>query len=160
ERAGHAELSAPAVLARLNQKFAERRDARCAVFGAPPVDGLGSTGGFKLQVQDRRGAGLRALQGAVANFAEQGNTDQRLAGLFTSFSVTQPQLFVEVDEDKAKMQQVKLQDVDTTLQAYLGSFYVNDFFFQNRNWQVNIQAAPNYRMQTADIGNLEVRNAK
>src|SRR5262249_549351 len=92
--------------------------------------------------------------------AEQGNTDQRLAGLFTSFSVTQPQLFVEVDEDKAKMQQVKLQDVDTTLQAYLGSFYVNDFFFQNRNWQVNIQTAPNYRIQTADIGNLEVRNAK
>jgi multidrug efflux pump len=160
ERSGKPDLSAPAVMTRLNQKFAARRDARCAVFGAPPVDGLGSTGGFKLQVQDRRGAGLRSLEGAVANFAEQGNTDPRLAGLFTSFSVTQPQLFVEVDEDKAKIQQVKLQDVDTTLQAYLGSFYVNDFFFQNRNWQVNVQAAPNYRMQIADIGNLEVRNAQ
>jgi multidrug efflux pump len=160
ERAGHAELSAPAVLARLNEKFAARRDARVSVFGAPPVDGLGSTGGFKLQVQDRRGAGLRSLQGSVANLAEQGNSDPRLAGLFTSFSVTQPQLFVEVDEDKAKTQQVKLQDVDATLQAYLGSFYVNDFFFQNRNWQVNIQAAPIYRMQVSDIGNLEVRNAK
>jgi multidrug efflux pump len=159
ERAGHAELGAKAVMARLNQKFAGIRQARVSVFGAPPVDGLGSTGGFKIQVQDRRGAGLRSLQGAVANLAEQGNTDPRIAGLFTSFSVTQPQLFVEVDEDKAKTQQVKLQDVDATLQAYLGSFYVNDFFFQNRNWQVNVQAAPNYRMQIADIGNLEVRNA-
>jgi multidrug efflux pump len=160
ERAGHVELSAPAVMARLNQKFAAVRQARIGVFGAPPVDGLGSTGGFKLQVQDRRGAGLRSLEGAVANLAEQGNADPRLAGLFTSFSVAQPQLFVEVDEDKAKTQQVQLQDVDTTLQAYLGSFYVNDFFFQNRNWQVNIQAAPPYRMQLADIGNLEVRNAQ
>jgi multidrug efflux pump len=160
ERAGHSELGAPAVMARLNQKFAQIRHARVSVFGAPPVDGLGSTGGFKIQVQDRRGAGLRSLQGAVANLAEQGSTDPRLAGLFSSFSVTQPQLFVDVDEDKAKAQQVKLQDLDATLQAYLGSFYVNDFFFQNRNWQVNIQAAPNYRMQIADIANLEVRNGK
>jgi multidrug efflux pump len=64
-----------------------------------------------------------------------------------------------VDEEKAKAQQIKLQDIDATLQAYLGSFYVNDFFFQNRNWQVNLQAAPRYRMKIEDIGNLEVRNA-
>jgi multidrug efflux pump len=74
--------------------------------------------------------------------------------------VTQPQLFVEVDEEKAKAQQIQLQDIDATLQAYLGAFYVNDFFFQNRNWQVNIQASPAYRMQVEDIGNLEVRNGK
>ncbi len=130
------------------------------MFGAPPVEGLGTTGGFKLQVQDRRSAGLRALQGAVENLADEGNRDPRLAGLFTSFSVTQPQLFVDVDEEKAKAQQIKLQDIDATLQAYLGSFYVNDFFFQNRNWQVNLQAAPRYRMKIEDIGNLEVRNGE
>jgi multidrug efflux pump len=66
---------------------------------------------------------------------------------------------VDVDEEKAKAQQIKLQDIDATLQSYLGSFYVNDFFFQNRNWQVNLQAAPSYRMKIEDIGNLEVRNA-
>ena len=130
------------------------------MFGAPPVDGLGTTGGFKLQVQDRRSAGLRSLQGAVQNLADEGNRDPRLAGLFSSFSVTQPQLYVKVDEEKAKAQQIKLQDIDATLQAYLGSFYVNDFFFQNRNWQVNVQAAPRYRMKIDDIGNLEVRNGK
>jgi multidrug efflux pump len=160
ERAGKPDLSGPAVAARLRQKFASFREARVALFGAPPVDGLGSTGGFKLQVQDRRGAGLRALQGGVQALADAGNRDPRLVGLFSSFSVTQPQLFIEIDEEKAKAQHIKLKEIDETLQASLGSFYVNDFFFQNRNWQVNIQAAPPYRMKADSIGNLEVRNGK
>ncbi len=160
ERAGKPGLSAPEIAARLRRKFADFREARVALFGAPPVDGLGSTGGFKLQVQDRRGAGLAALQGSVQALADEGNRDPRLVGLFSSFSVTQPQLFIDIDEEKAKAQQIKLKDIDETLQASLGSFYVNDFFFQNRNWQVNIQAAPSYRMKKEDIGNLEVRNGK
>jgi multidrug efflux pump len=160
ERAGNPKLSAQAIIARLRQKFGEFSEARVAVVGAPPVEGLGTTGGFKLQVQDRRGGGLRSLQGAVQSLADEGNRDPRLVGLFSGFSVTQPQLFVEIDEEKAKTQKIPLQDIDTTLQAYLGSFYVNDFFFQNRNWQVNIQAAPNYRQEVKDIGNLEVRNGK
>jgi len=160
ERAGHAELGAPAVMQQLREKYGTITSARVGVFGAPPVEGLGTTGGFKLQVQDRRSAGLRALQGATENFADAGNSDPKLVGLFTSFSVTQPQLYVEVDEEKAKSQQIQLQDIDATLQAYLGSFYVNDFFFQNRNWQVNLQAAPRYRMKIEDIGNLEVRNGE
>ncbi len=160
ERAGDKKLGAPAVIARLRQKFAAYRDARVAVFGAPPVDGLGSTGGFKVQVQDRRGAGLTALQGAAALVAEQGNADPKLQGLFTSFSVDQPQLRIQVDEEKAKAQRVALADIDQALQANLGSFYVNDFFFQNRNWQVNVQAGPAYRDQIGDVGALEVRNAK
>jgi multidrug efflux pump len=158
ERAGKPGLSAPEVAARLRSKFAAFGEGRVALFGAPPVDGLGSTGGFKLQVQDRRDAGLRALQGSVQGLADAGNKDPRLVGLFSSFSVTQPQLFVEIDEEKAKAQQIKLKEIDETLQASLGSFYVNDFFFKNRNWQVNIQAAPQYRMKIENIGNLEVRN--
>ncbi|HEY7087941.1 MAG TPA: multidrug efflux RND transporter permease subunit [Tepidisphaeraceae bacterium] len=158
DRAGKEEVSAPAVTKKLREKFREVLDARVGVFGAPPVDGLGSTGGFKLQVQDRRGAGLRALAGAVQNFAQQGNADPRLAGLFSSFSVTQPQLFVEIDREKAKAQKVTLDDINKTLQASLGSFYVNDFTFQNRNWQVNVQADPNARLRVEDIGKLEVRN--
>jgi multidrug efflux pump len=160
ERAGKPEVSAPAIMKRLREKFSSITAARVGVFGAPPVEGLGTTGGFKLQVQDRKSAGLRTLQGSVENLAEQGNRDPRLAGLFTSFSVTQPQLFVDIDVEKAKAQGINLKDLDSTLQAYLGSFYVNDFFFQNRNWQVNLQAAPRYRMKVEDIGNLEVRNGK
>ena len=104
ERAGKPELGAPAIMSRLREKFSTITAARVGVFGAPPVEGLGTTGGFKLQVQDRRSAGLRSLQGAVENLADEGNRDPRLAGLFTSFSVTQPQLYVDVDEEKAKAQ--------------------------------------------------------
>jgi multidrug efflux pump len=160
ERAGRPELSAPAIIAKLREKFAGITAARVGVFGAPPVEGLGTTGGFKLQVKDLSSAGLRSLQGAVENVADEANRDPRLAGVFSSFSVTQPQLFVQVDEEKAKAQGINLKDIDSTLQAYLGSFYVNDFFFQDRNWQVNLQAAPPYRMKIEDIGNLEVRNGK
>jgi multidrug efflux pump len=158
ERKGHPELAANAVAKKLREQFASIIDGRVAVFGAPPVDGLGSTGGFKMQVLDRRGAGLTALQGAVQNVAFQGNQDPRLAGLFSSFSVAQPQLFVEIDREKARSQKVSLDELNKTLQASLGAFYVNDFLFQNRNWQVNVQADPSSRLRVEDIGALEVRN--
>jgi len=159
ERAGKPEVSAPKVAAKLRQQFKEVLDARVGVYGAPPVDGLGSTGGFKLQIQDRRGAGLRALAGAVQNMALQGSQDPAIAGLFTSFSVTQPQLFVQIDREKAKAQKVSLDEINRTLQSNLGSFYVNDFTFQNRNWQVNVQADPAARLRVENIGSLEVRNS-
>src|SRR5262249_6280592 len=128
-------------------------------FGAPPIDGLGSTGGFKMQVLDRSGVGMEALEGAVANVISKGNGQRELVGLFSSFSANQPQLFVDVDRVKAKKQGVALNDVLETLQVYLGSAYVNDITLSNRNWQVNVQADARYRLQAADVGKLQVRNA-
>ena len=122
DRAGKPELSAQSVLKSLRKQFAEILDARVATFNAPPVDGIGSTGGFKLQVQDKRAAGLRSLQGAVQNLAREGNQDPRLTGLFSSFSVNQPQLFIDIDREKAKAQGVSLDEINKTLQASLGSF--------------------------------------
>jgi multidrug efflux pump len=159
DRKGKDALSSTAISMKLREQFREVLDARIGVFNAPPVDGLGSTGGFKLQVQDRRGAGLRSLAGAVQNLAFQGNQDPSLAGLFTSFSVTQPQIFVDIDREKAKAQQISLEEINRTLQSNLGSFYVNDFTFQNRNWQVNVQADPSARLRVENIGALEVRNS-
>ena len=158
DRAGKAELGAQAVAKRLREQFSEVLDARVGVFGAPPVDGLGSTGGFKIQVQDRRGAGLRSSPARCRISRSKAVQDPRIAGLFTSFSVTQPQLFVEIDREKAKAAKVSLDDINRTLQSNLGSFYVNDFTFQNRNWQVNVQADPESRLRVEDIGALEVRN--
>jgi multidrug efflux pump len=162
ERAGQADVSAPAILRRLRQEFQKFPEAQIAIFGAPPVEGLGSTGGFKMQIQDRRNAGLAALQGGVQNLVEQGMSTygDRLSGLFSTFSVTQPQVFLDIDREKVKSQGVSLDDVNLTLQTFLGSTYVNDFSFQNRSWQVNVQADPTYRMQASDIGRLEVRNSK
>ena len=160
ERKEHPELHGRRIAAELRRKFDAFQEATVGVFGAPPVEGLGSTGGIKLQVQDKRDAGLRALQGAVQATADEGQRQPGIAALFSTFSVTQPQIFVEIDREKAKAQSVSLDDVNNTLQSYLGSYYVNDFTFQNRNWQVNIQADPKYRMRVEDIGRLEVRNAK
>jgi multidrug efflux pump len=161
ERAGDRSVSAPAVMAQLRKRFKEIREAKVAVFNAPPVDGLGSTGGFKLQVQDRGGSGPRALQGAVQNLAAQGNAQRgRLVGLFSSFTANQPQVFLDVDRVKVKSLQVNLEQVFSTLQAYLGSAYINDFTRFGRNWQVNVQADARFRLQPEDIGRLEVRNQR
>jgi multidrug efflux pump len=159
ERAGHPELSANAVTDRLRKQYREIQEAQAVVFGAPPIDGLGSTGGFKMQVQDRSAAGFEALQGAVANVISKGNSQPGLVGLFSSFSAGTPQLYVDVDRVKAKKQGVSLSDVFETLQVYLGSAYVNDITLFNRNWQVNVQADARYRLRPEDVGKLRVRNA-
>jgi multidrug efflux pump len=160
ERKSHPELHSSRIAEELRRKFDAFQEAIVGVFGAPPVEGLGSTGGIKLQVQDKRDAGLRSLQGAVEATADEGRRQPGIAALISTFSVTQPQIYVDIDREKAKAQGVSLDDVNNTLQSYLGSYYVNDFTFQNRNWQVNIQADPKYRMRVEDIGRLEVRNVK
>jgi multidrug efflux pump len=161
ERKGDRSVGAPAVMEQLRKRFQEICDARIAVFGAPPVDGLGSTGGFKLQVQDRGGSGPAALEGAVQTLSKQGNDQRgRLTGLFSSFTANQPQIYLDVDRVKVKSMQVDLEQVYSTLQAYLGSAYINDFTRFNRNWQVNLQADARFRLKPEDIGRLEVRNAK
>jgi multidrug efflux pump len=159
ERKHDPALSSFAIQRVLQQKFAAHREAQAAVFQAPPVEGIGSTGGFKLQVQDRRGAGLPALQASVQELSRAGMADPRITALFTTFSVNYPQVYVEVDRSKAQAMGVAIPDVNATLQTYLGSLYVNDFTFLNRNWQVNVQAEPSARMRVEDIGRLEVRNA-
>jgi multidrug efflux pump len=158
KRKGRADLSAKAVTADLRQKFAKIQEASVVAFGAPPIDGLGNTGGFKLQVQDKSSAGPAELQKAVDGLAAAGNENPKLSGLFTGFRSSQPQLFVELNRSQAKAQGVAITDIFQTLQAYLGSAYVNDFTFENRNWQVNVQAEAKYRLHPDDVGKLKVRN--
>ncbi|MHB8897783.1 MAG: efflux RND transporter permease subunit [Thermoguttaceae bacterium] len=159
ERKGDPELSASAVASRLREQFQQIQEAQIVAFGAPPIDGLGSTGGFKLQVQDRGDLGFVELQKNVQGVIEAGSQQPGLVGLFSSFSANQPQLFVDVDRTKAKSQGLALSDVFETLQVYLGSAYANDFTFQGRNWQVNVQADAQFRSRLEDIGGLRIRNA-
>ena len=151
--------TATSILAELRRSFRSILEAQVVAFGAPPVEGLGSTGGFKMQIQDRSDAGLVALQAAVANVAEKGNAQPGLVGLFSSFRAKQPQLYVDVDRVKAKSLGVNLSDVFNTMQVYLGSAYVNDFTRFGRNWQVNAQADSSFRIRPEDVGKLQVRNA-
>jgi len=131
-----------------------------AVFGAPPIDGLGSTGGFKIQVQDRAAQGPRALEGGVAQLARAGNSQAGLTGLFSSYSANQPQYLIPVDRNMAMQRDVSLSELYDTLGVYFGSAYVNDFTRFGRNWQVIVQAAPSYRKQISDLAGLKVRNLK
>jgi multidrug efflux pump len=159
ERKGKPQLTAPAVAKKLREVYRNKiLSANVAVFGAPPIDGLGSTGGFKLQVQDRTSLGPRALEGAVATLAGAGNSQPGLAGLFSSYSANQPQYRIQVDRKMAMSRDVSLTDLYDTLGVYFGSAYVNDFTRFGRNWQVIVQADPIFRKQMSDLATLKVRN--
>jgi len=154
------ELHADAINARLRRQYhQEIQEALIAVFGAPPVDGLGTAGGFKIMIEDRGNAGLQMLQGQVDNLVEKGSRTPGLAGLFTQFRANTPQLYVDVDRVKCKTLGVGLSDVFNTLQTNLGGYYVNDFNQFGRTWQVKLQADAGFRYRPEDVRRLYVRNA-
>ncbi|MEJ0087900.1 MAG: multidrug efflux RND transporter permease subunit [Pseudomonadota bacterium] len=152
-------LSAGAIAGALNQKFAGIQDAYIAVFPPPPVIGLGTLGGFKLNVEDRQNRGSEALYGAVQAALQKAWADPSLAGVFSSYQINVPQLDVDVDRLKVKRQGVKLSDVFQTLQVNLGSLYVNDFNRFGRTYRVVAQADAPFRSQVDDILPLKTRNA-
>jgi multidrug efflux pump len=153
------ELSAGAIAGALNQKFYAIQDAFMAIFPPPPILGLGQIGGFRMQIEDRSGAGLAELHRQTDNLIDKGNQTPGLAGLFTGFRVDVPQVDAKVDRDKAKSQGVALSDIFDTMQIYLGSLYVNDFNRFGRTYQVNAQADARFRLQPEDVAQLKVRNA-
>src|SRR5262249_12997944 len=160
------ELSGNAILERLRQRFAaEVPEAAVAVFGAPPVSGLGRAGGFRIMIEDRGDIGLEALQARTEELVRRGNEVRKedgqpaLTGLFSVFRANAPQLFVDVNRTECLAQGVELADVFATLQVYLGSRYVNDFNLFGRTWQVVVQADARFRDQVEDVKRLKVRNS-
>ena len=152
-------LSAFAIAGKLMGKFSQIPDGFAGMFPPPPVPGLGSTGGFKIQIEDRAGLGFEALaqaQGAIMGRAMQ---TPELAGMLASFQVNAPQVQVDIDRVKAKSQGVPLNTIFETLQVNLGSLYANDFNRFGRTYRVMVQADAPFRMQPEDIGRLKVRNS-
>ena len=153
-------LSADAIAAQLRQRFQrEIPEARINVFGAPAVDGLGNAGGFKVMIEATGDVNYTALQAQADNLAAKGNKQPGIAGMFNGFRARTPQLYIDVDRTKVKTMGVQLTDVFDTLQAYLGSFYVNDFNRFGRTWQVNVQADAPFRVDADTVRQLKVRNA-
>ena len=134
-------------------------EARVLVFEPPAVRGLGNAGGFKLMVEATGDVNFEALQARGDNLAAQGNQQPGLVGLFNGFRAHTPQLYVDIDRTKVRTMGVALSDVFDALQAYLGSYYVNDFNRFGRTWQVNIQAEPRFRTDAEAVRQLKVRNA-
>ena len=151
-------LSQEAILANLQGQFSRIQEAIVFAFPPPAISGLGVSGGFQMQLQDRGDVGLQELQQMVIEIIQAGNGQAGLATLNSTFRVNVPQLFAEVDRTKAKMLDIPLDVVFGTLQAYLGSAYVNDFNAFGRTWQVKVQADHQFRIEPRDIRQLEVRN--
>ena len=153
------DLSGGAIAMALNQKFGAIQDAFIAMFPPPPVNGLGTTGGFKLQIEDRAGLGNHALDQAAKAVIGKAYQTPELTGIFSSFQINVPQLFADLDRAKAEQLGVSVTDVFQTLQIYLGSLYVNDFNAFGRTYSVRVQADAKFRAQPEDIGQLKVRSA-
>jgi multidrug efflux pump len=149
-----------AIVAQLRKQCSGIQEARVLAFPPPAVNGLGIVGGFKMQVQDRGGAGLQALQSATYGLMMAANQQtNRVQGVFTSFRASVPQLKLDVDRIKAKAMHVPLSDIFDTLQIYLGSLYVNDFNLFGRTYQVTAQADAPFRREPKNIADLKTRNA-
>ena len=147
------------IVTSLQKRFRSVQEAIVFAFVPPPIDGLGSAGGFQMELLDRGGAGYEQLQETAEDLVQAGRGQSGLTGINTSFRANVPQLFVEVDREKAKTMNVPLSSVFGTLQAYLGSAYVNDFTYNNRSYQVRLQAEAQFRSSAEDITKLDVRDS-
>jgi multidrug efflux pump len=150
--------SADAIVTTLNRKFATIKGASPAAFGAPPVMGLGTLGGFKLQLEDRGTLGFDALDKARKAFMDRASKAPELASIFSTYQISFPQLKVNVDRVRADQLGVDIASVYQMMQIYLGSTYVNDFNAFGRVFQVRAQAKAEARMGPEDILKLKTRN--
>jgi multidrug efflux pump len=169
------DLSSDAIANMLREEFAKHvPDATIAVFGPPPVRGVGRAGGFAIMIEDRGDLGPPALQDQVDNLVRLGNQpdpektpwllgpDQkpRVVGLFSVFRANVPQIHIEPNPGACLMRGVTMKDFADTLSIYEGSLYVNDFNLFGRTWQVNVQAESEFRREPEQIGQLRTRNAR
>ena len=153
-------MSANEIAAELNKQFADIQDAYIAIFPPPPVQGLGTIGGFRLQIEDRGNAGYEELYAQTQNILNKARALPELnpMSVFTSYQVNVPQVDAAIDREKAKTHGVAISDIFDTLQVYLGSLYANDFNRFGRTYQVNVQGEQQFRLEPEQIGQLKVRN--
>jgi len=152
--------SGPAIAQQINQKLGAIQDAFIMVFPPPPVNGLGTIGGFKMMIEDRGNVGYEELDKAVKALQMKAWQTPELAGVFSGYQINVPQLFADIDRTKARQLGVSLASINQTLQINLGSFYVNDFNQFGRTYQVRVQADAPFRAHVEDIGQMKVRSDK
>jgi HAE1 family hydrophobic/amphiphilic exporter-1 len=155
-----ADLSQDAIIADLKKRLATIEEAAIAVLVPPPIAGLGQSGGFQMMIQDRASSGLAALQSAATETVAAANSQSGLRGVITTFSARSPQIFLDINRTKAESLGVPIGDVFQTLQANIGSVFVNLFNKFGQSFQVRMQADAPYRLQPEDVSNLYVRNSQ
>jgi hydrophobe/amphiphile efflux-1 (HAE1) family protein len=158
-RAKDPNKSAAAIQHALTQKLSGIQEAQIVVIVPPPVRGLGTSGGFRMMIEDREDRGPDALLGAVAAMTDRAARTPGLTQVFSQFETGTPQLYLDIDRTKTEMLGVQLSDVFGALQTYLGSFYANDFNLIGRTFRVTAQAESAFRTDPRDILQIRVRNA-
>jgi hydrophobe/amphiphile efflux-1 (HAE1) family protein len=159
QRAGDPTRTAAAVQAQLFQKLSGIQEALVLVVQPPPVQGIGNAGGFRMMVQDRSGNGPVALQGVVYQMMGRAAQTPGLSQVFSLFETQTPQLYLDIDRQKAQLLGVNVTDVFSSLQTYIGSSYVNDFNLFGRTFRVTAQAEAGDRLSAEDVLKIRVRNA-
>jgi hydrophobe/amphiphile efflux-1 (HAE1) family protein len=155
-----ADLSGNAVARQLQQNFGSIQSAFIAIFPPPPVQGLGTIGGFRIQLEDRAGLGYEEVNRVTQEVLKRAAGTPELSNLFTSFTVNVPQLQADIDVEKAATLGLSKTDVANALQVNLGSLYVNDFNRFGRTYQVIAQADEEFRKKPSDLLTLKVRNKR
>jgi hydrophobe/amphiphile efflux-1 (HAE1) family protein len=153
-------LGAEELIARLGTKFKQIEGGTVVPLSPPPIIGLGTGGGFTYVLQDLRGGDAKALAQVVRGLTIAANQDPQLTRVFSTFSATNPSIYLDIDRDKVQVLGVQLNDVFQALQASLGGYYVNDLNLFGRRWQVNVQAEGTDRAKVDDIYRINVRNAE
>jgi hydrophobe/amphiphile efflux-1 (HAE1) family protein len=159
QRAKDPQQSASAIVGYLFQRLSVIQEGLVLVVAPPPVFGIGNAGGFRMMVEDRGGGGSQALQGAVYAMMGRANQTPGLVQVFSLFETSTPQLYLDIDRTKAQLLGINVPDVFNALQTYLGSSYVNDFNLLGRTFRVMAQADSRYRLDSADVLRIRVRNA-
>jgi hydrophobe/amphiphile efflux-1 (HAE1) family protein len=154
------ELGASEVVARLRAKFREIQGGTVIPLAPPPIVGLGTGGGFTYVLQDLRGGDPKQLAQVQRGLVVAANQDPQLRGIFSTFSATNPSIFLQVDRDKAQILGVQLKDVFQALQASLGGYFINNLNLFGRTWQVQVQAEAADRTSIDDIYRINVRNTE
>jgi len=153
-------LTATSIIASLNKQFAAIPEARIFAVAPPAIPGISAAGGFSMMLQDKSGGSYGFLAQNVMKFVAEASKRPELQGVRPNFSPAVPQLFADVDRDKAIKQGVQVSEIYNALQTFLGGSYVNDFSRFGRQWRVFLQAEPNDRVKPEDIGKFYVRNAR
>src|SRR3984893_17575379 len=151
--------SAGAILARLRTQMGAIQGAIAFPFNLPPILGLGSTGGCQYELEALQGQSPNDLASALRGLLVAANGAPELAGVYSTYAADTPQIYLDIDRDKAQVLGIRISDIFNALQSTLGSFYVNDFNVFGRTWQVNIQAETPFREKTDDVYQIYVRNA-
>lgn len=152
------DLRAQGILLKLRPKLGELRDAVAVPFGAPPIDGLGKSAGFKGQIQDRGNYGAKELESAAERLIRAANAQKELLGTTTSYTASLPQIYLEIDRTQAIQRGIDLSSLFQTLQVYVGSLYINDINLDGRTWQVQAQAESAFRATEQNLASLEIQN--